>query len=204
MVPVVAPARTRSGVTVLIATHPARQTSGLINRTLLSVTSQTLQPRAILVHNDLDCLGAGPNRRWLLSKVDTEWIAWIDSDDEWTDPEHLAKLMRVAEETGSVYVYSWMNGNDPLGHFGIPFDPCNPHHTTMNVLVRTDIAREVSFQDNQIGPYANEDWAFITGIAAIACERGLKMTHLPERTWTYHSGSYNSSGQPGQGDARVP
>jgi hypothetical protein len=193
----------RPGITVLIATHPARQSSGLLGRALLSVVHQTLQPRAILVNNDLDARGAGPNRRWLLSKVDTEWIAWLDSDDEWTDPEHLAKLMRVAQETDSVYVYSWFHGNDPLGHFGLPFNPCTPHHTTMNVLVRTDIAREVGFQDNQIGPYANEDWGFITGIAAIACERGLRMTHLAERTWTYHQAGQNSSGQPGQGDARV-
>lgn len=193
----------RHGITVLIATHPARQENGLINRTLLSVTHQTLQPSAIHICNDLDHRGAGANRRRLLKMVDTQWIAWIDSDDEWTDPEHLSKLMRVAEETDSVFVFSWMYGNDPLGHFGLPFNPCTPHHTTMNVLVRTDIAREVGFQDNQIGPHANEDWGFITGIAAIACERGLKMTHLAERTWTYHAGSHNSSGQPGQGDARV-
>lgn len=203
--PAVAPgldlARTRPGITVCVATHPARQPSGLINRALLSVTQQTLQPATIIVNNDLDRRGAGWNRRHLLAMVRTEWIAWIDSDDEWTDPEHLSKLMMVAEHTDSVFVYSWMHGNDPLGHFGIPFNPCTPHHTTMNVLVRTDIAREVGFQDNQIGPYANEDWGFITGVAAIACERGLKMTHLAERTWTYHAGSYNSSGQPGQGDA---
>lgn len=204
MVPVVAPARARSGVTVLIATHPARQSSGLINRALISVTAQTYQASAIYVCNDLERQGAGANRRRLLAKVDTEWTAWIDSDDEWTDPEHLGKLMRVAVETDSIFVYSWFHGNDPLGHFGLPFNPCTPHHTTMNVLVRTEIAREVGFLDNQTGPYANEDWGFITGIAAIACERGLKMTHLAERTWTYHQAGQNSSGQPGQGDARVP
>jgi hypothetical protein len=191
----------RPGITVLIATHPARQTSGLINRALISVTSQTMQPSAILVCNDLDKQGSGPNRRRLLSLVDTEWIAWLDSDDEWL-PEHLEKLYRVAVETDSIYVFSWMHGNDPLGHFGLPFNPCSAHHTTMNVLVRTDIAREVGFQDNQEGRHANEDWGFITGVAALACERGLKMTHLAERTWHYHAGPYNSSGQPGQGDAR--
>lgn len=191
----------RPGITVLIATHPERQTSGLINRAFASVAAQTLQPVTIIVNNDLERQGAGANRRRLLSLVDTEWIAWLDSDDEWL-PGHLEKLYRVAIETDSIYVYSWMHGNDPLGHFGIPFNPCAAHHTTMNVLVRTDIAREVGFQDNQIGPHANEDWGFITGVATLACERGLKMTHLAERTWHYHAGSFNSSGQPGQGDAR--
>jgi hypothetical protein len=99
-------------------------------------------------------------------------------------------------------VFSWFFGNDPLGHFGLPFNPCTPHHTTMNVLVRTDVAREVGFNLNEVGPFANEDWGFITGVAKLACERGLKMTHLAERTWTYHQHGQNSSGQPGQGDAR--
>ena len=189
------------GITVLIATHPERQTSGLINRALISATQQTLQPSAILVCNDLDRLGAGANRRRLLSLVDTEWIAWLDSDDEWM-PEHLEKVMRVATETDSVFVYSWFHGPDPLGHFGLPFNPCTPHHTTQNYLVRTDIAREVGFPDNAPGPFANEDWATIIGIAALACERGLPMTHLAERTWFYHQQGQNSSGQPGQGDAR--
>lgn len=191
----------RPGISVLVATHPERQTSGLINRALLSVTAQTLQPSAILVCNDLDKLGAGPNRRRLLSLVDTTWIAWIDSDDEWL-PEHLEKLMRVAEETNSMFVYSWFHGPDPLGHFGLPFNPCTPHHTTMGILVKTSIAQEVGFPDNAEGPFANEDWAFITGIAKLACERGIAMTHLAERTWTYHQHGQNSSGQPGQGDSR--
>jgi len=189
------------GITVCIATHPSRQTSGLVIRAFASAAAQTMQPEAILVHNDTGRHGAGWNRRQLLNLVRTEWVAWLDSDDEWM-PYHLEKLHRVAVETDSVYVYSWFHGGDPLGHFGLPFNPCTPHHTTMNVLVRTDLAKEVGFNDNAVGPYANEDWGFITGVAKLCCERNLKMTHLAERTWTYHQGHGNSSGQPGQGDAR--
>ena len=189
------------GITVCIPTHPARFASGLLKRALDSVLTQTLKPERILILNDAAREGVGVIRQRLLDDVRTEWVAWIDSDDEWM-PEHLEKLMRVAEETDSVYVFSWMHGADPLGHFGLPFNPCTPHHTTMNVLVRTDIAKEVGFQPNQHGPFANEDWGFITGVAKLACERGLKMTHLAERTWTYHVGHGNTSGQPGQGDAR--
>lgn len=201
--PVVAPApsRLRPGITVCIAAHPARfQGPRLLGRALASVVAQTLAPAAVHVVNDLDRHGAGWTRRTLLDAVDTEWIAWLDSDDEWM-PEHLEKLHRVAVDTDSVYVFSWMHGADPLGHFGLPFNPCTPHHTTMNVLVRTDIAREVGFPDNATGRFANEDWAFITGVAKLACERGLKMTHLAERTWTYHMHGGNTCGQPGQGDA---
>lgn len=192
----------RPGISVCIAAHPARfRGPALLNRALASVVTQSLAPTAIHVVNDSDRYGAGWTRRTLLDYVDTEWIAWLDSDDEWM-PEHLEKLHRVAVDTDSVYVFSWMNGADPLGHFGLPFNPCTPHHTTMNVLVRTDIAKEVGFPDNAPGRFANEDWAFITGVAKLACERGLKMTHLAERTWTYHAHGQNTCGQPGQGDAR--
>lgn len=192
----------KPGISVCIAAHPARfRGPVLLNRALASVIAQTLLPVAVHVVNDVDRHGAGRTRRTLLDYVDTEWLAWLDSDDEWM-PEHLEKLHRVAVDTDSVYVYSWFHGGDPLGHFSLPFNPCTPHHTTMNVLVRTDIAKEVGFPDNATGPYANEDWAFITGVAKLACERGLSMTHLAERTWYYHQGHGNTSGQPGQGDAR--
>lgn len=190
----------RPGITVCIAAHPARLRSGLLARATASVYAQTLQPEVILICNDKDRKGAGWNRQMLLEMVDTEWIAWIDSDDYW-DPEHLEKLYRVAVETDSVYVFSWFHGNDPLGHMGLPFNPCTPHHTTMNVLVRTDIAKEAGFPDSAPGRFSNEDFAFIVSVAKIACERGLKMTHLAEKTWTYASGHGNSSGKAGQGDA---
>jgi hypothetical protein len=191
----------RPGITVAIACHPARVGNGLLQRALNSVTAQTLQPAAVVVVNDVEKKGAGWTRRQCLDLVHTEWLAWLDSDDEWL-PEHLEKLMRVAVETDSVWVFSWFHGMDPLGHFGRPFDPCHPHHTTMGVLERTEIAKEAGFPDSVPGPFSNEDWTHITAFAKICCERGLKMTHLAERTWHYHQGHGNTSGQPGQGDAR--
>lgn len=191
------------GITVCIPAHPARYRSGLLYRAFKSVVNQTLQPERIMVLNDRDREGVGVIRQRLLDQVKTEWTAWIDSDDEWL-PEHLEKLMRVATETGSVYVFSGYHAlTDPLGHFGIPFNPCTPYHTTMGILERTDLAKEVGFPPSaRHGSFSNEDWAHITGFAQLACERGLKMTHLAERTWTYHMGHGNTSGLPGQGDAR--
>lgn len=190
----------RPGITVAIASHPARVRGGLLARALMSVIAQTHVPEAIVVVNDSERRGAGWTRQTLLRNVDTEWIAWLDSDDTW-EPEHLSKLLHVAVETDAVFVYSWFHGGDPLGHFGLPFNPCQPHHTTMTHLVRTDIAQEVGFPDSAPGPFSNEDWAFITGVSALACERGLQMVHLAERTWTYNHHGLNTSGQPTQGDA---
>jgi glycosyl transferase family 2 len=190
----------RPGVTVCIASHPARTNTWLLPA-LQSVLNQTRQPDAILVVNDVDRHGAGWTRRTLLEAVHTEWIAWLDSDDEWY-PNHLEKILNHALETGSIFVFPWFDGGDPLGHFGLEFNPCTPHHTTMGHLVKTEIAKRVGFYDSQPGPFSNEDWLFIVGVAEIACREGLKMTHLPERTWYYRQAGQNSSGQPGQGDAR--
>lgn len=194
--------RLRPGITVCIAAHPVRLANGMLSRAFMSVCTQTLQPQAVLVANDISREGAGHTRQLLLDQVTTEWTAWLDSDDEWL-PEHLEKLMRVATETDSVWVFSYFHGPDPLGHFGRPFNPCTPHHTTMGVLERTDLAKEVGFPPSEQGSnFSNEDWAHITGFARLACERDLKMTHLAERTWTYHQGHGNSSGLPTRGDAR--
>jgi len=190
----------RPGITVCIASHPARTKTWLMPA-LQSVLNQTRQPDAILVVNDIGAQGAGWTRRTLLEAVQTEWIAWLDSDDEWY-PEHLEKCLNHALETGAVYVYPWFDGGDPLGHFGLPFNPCTPHHTTMGHLVKTEIARRVGFYDSQPGPFSNEDWLYIVGISEIACREGLIMSHLPERTWYYRQAGQNSSGQPGQGDAK--
>ena len=209
--PVVEPVPTRvilraaltPGITVCIPAHLARFKSGLLKRALDSVVAQTLSPDRILVLNDVGREGVGVIRQRLLDQVTTEWTAWIDSDDEWS-PEHLEKLHRVAVETSSVYVFSGYHAlTDPLGHFGIPFNPCSPYHTTMGILERTDLAKEVGFPPSAShGQFSNEDWAHITGFAKLACERGLRMTHLAERTWTYHMGHGNTSGLPRQGDAR--
>lgn len=174
----------------------------MIERALASVLAQTKQPDAIIVHNDTERLGAGRARQRLLDQVQTQWLAWLDSDDEWL-PHHLASLYKVAVETDSVWVYSWFYGGDPLGHFGIPFNPCSPHHTTMGILERTDIAKEAGFCETQDGPYSNEDWYHIVRFSEICCARGLKMTHLAERTWHYHQTGQNSSGKPTQGDAQI-
>lgn len=192
----------RPGITALIAAHPARFTNGMVGEAFNSAMTQTMQPDTIIVVNDLERAGAGRTRQKLLRMVETEWVAWLDSDDSWY-PNHLEDLYRVATETDSVYVFSWFDGsNDPLGHFGLPYNPCTPHHTTITALVKTELLHEVGCPDNQAdGRYANEDWAMITGVAKLACERGLKMTHLPKRTWHWRIQGQNSSGRPGQGDA---
>lgn len=191
----------REGITALIAAHPQRLSNGMVNAAFASAVAQTLQPDTIVVVNDLERAGAGRTRQKLLRSVETTWLAWLDSDDTWY-PNHLQDLYTAAVETDSVFVYSWFDGGDPLGHFGRPFNPCTPHHTTITFLARTDIAQEVGFPESaQNSSFSNEDYYHILGFSKICCERGLRMTHLPIRSWAYNQQGQNTSGLPGRGDA---
>lgn len=193
----------RPGITVLVACHPERMANGLLMETLASITRQTLQPDTVIIVNDTERAGAGRTRQKLLRMVETEWIAWCDSDDLLM-PNHLEKLHNHAQETGAVFVNAWFNAPfDPLGHFGKPLDPCNPHHTTITFMVKTEIAQEIGFRESlRDSNFSEEDWDHISRIAAYCCENDLKMSHLAERTWWWRQQGQNTSGlfRPGHGD----
>lgn len=198
----------RPGVTACIVAHPARFNltggggNGKLNRALQSVMRQNRQPDAIIVVNDIGREGAAAMRQRILDMVDTEWLAWLDSDDEWY-PEHLEALMQVATATGAQFVFPYFDApSPPFDHFGIPFDPATPYHTTITFLIRTDLARRVGFStDAAIPGYANDDWAHILGVCKIMADEGIPAVALAERTWYYHMDGLNSCGVPGQGDA---
>lgn len=199
----------KPGITACIAVHPQRLRNGKLARALASAAAQTLQPASIVVGNDVDRRGAAWNRQNILDQVGTEWMAWLDSDDEWL-PQHLQHLWEVAQSAPDIgFVYSWfepVGGSDPLGHFGLPFNPATPHHTTITFLVRTELAKRVGFGDAYLTVtperrHGGEDWLHIVGLCQIAVAEGWRMIHLPERTWRWHMDGGNSSGVPGQGDA---
>lgn len=193
------------GVTVVVPTHPARVRNGMTKRAVGSVLGQTLPAAAIVVEQDLARAGAAPTRHSGLMKVTTEWVAFLDSDDQFK-PDHLAELMRCAEETGATYIYSWYEpvgfGSDPLPHFGKPFDPLNPTQTTITTLVRTELAQAVGFREPPAGALINgerygEDFQFT--VECIAA--GARIVHHPRRTWLWNAHGLNTSGQPNRGDA---
>lgn len=194
-----------SDVTVAIPAHPARVHNGMLHRALDSVWYQTLLPDQVSLAIDIRHEGAAKTRQRALDAVNTRWVAFLDSDDK-LKPQHLQALTEVADRLNAAFVYSWFDPigmSDPLGHFGKPFDPRAPHHTTMTVLVETELAKEVGFIEPERGAtVGNEDWWFILGVSKLAVERGLLMTHLAERTWEYHYHGNNTSGMPHLGDAQ--
>jgi hypothetical protein len=131
-----------------------------------------------------------------------DWVAFLDDDDEFL-VHHLEILVEAAHRERADYVFSYFvrkQGGDPLGHFGKRFDPRKPHHTTMTVLVRTELAKSVGFLNhpNANDSWPGEDWRFTLGCV----EQGAHIVHHPEETWIWHRHGGNTSGLVGRGDAR--
>jgi glycosyltransferase involved in cell wall biosynthesis len=183
-------------VSVVVPYHPARVTNGMLARAVASVNAQTA-PHKLITVEDTERQGAAATRQRGLDTATTEWVAFLDSDDE-MDPDHIEQMLACAADTGADYVYPWfrvVGGSDPFPmFFGKPWDDAAPHCTTITILVRTELVREIGFH----GLY-NEDWNFTLGCVAA----GAKIVHLPRRSWTWHHhGSGNTSGMPDRGDAR--
>lgn len=198
------------GITVAIPAHPARVANGMLARAVESVWAQTLPVAAVSVAVDHGREGAWATRQRALDAVQTEWVAFLDSDDAFM-PHHLQVLME-AVWTGADYAFSWFvvrdaygneqPGWDPLGHFGKPWNPADPHQTTITTLVRTELAKQVGFksppeQELIHGQRLGEDFAFTLG----CMNAGGKIVHVPQKTWWWSHHGRNSSGTPGQGDA---
>jgi glycosyltransferase involved in cell wall biosynthesis len=211
-------------VSVIIAAHPARARNGMLAEATMSVCSQTQPPDALHVIIDHDGLGAPATRQRALDHVDTEWVAFLDSDDVFM-PRHLELLTAHAVKTGADYVYSWFriiqqfgngarkeimwtpedgDGVFPPGHYLNEFDPNDPIETTITVLVRTELAKQVGFRPLDRGQInTGEDRAFTLDCLAA----GAKIVHLRRFTWWWRhhwlpgGGKGNTSGHANQGDA---
>ncbi len=190
----------KPGVTAVIPFHPARELNGMLQRAAASVRAQTY-PTELVLARDVHAAGAAVTRNHGMAEVETEWTAFLDSDDT-MDPGHIAALVACAAETGADYVYPWfrvVGGSDPFPmFFGRPWDDAAPHSTTITILVRTGLAREVGFSSDPAWPGGGgEDWMFTLGCVAA----GAQIVHLPKISWTWEHGSHNTSGMPGRGDA---
>lgn len=187
-------------ITVVISTIPER--ADLLARAVRSVAVQTLKPSKIFIALDNEFLGAAYTRNKAIKDVSTEWIAFLDDDDEFM-PEHLEKLYGHAMNTNADFVHSWfevVGGIDPFPYqFGMKFE--KQSQTTITVLVKTEVAKAVygfARSDSLIpedlkeinGNLAGEDFHFASKIY----DAGYKMEVLQEKTWLWHHDSRNTSG----------
>lgn len=191
-------------VTVCIPSIPPR--AALLTRALQSVFDQTVQPVMTNVHVDTDRLGAAINRDLTVGVADTEWLAFLDDDDELL-PQHLEKLLACAKKTGADLVFPWftvVGGTDPFPQWEeLAWDDAAPRQVPITFLVKTAAYREVggfSYEWDSSqgtdpgvdsdGNRAGEDYRFALRLVTA----GKKIVHLNTRTWLWHHDSGNTSG----------
>lgn len=180
-------------VTVAIPTIPPRVGSDL-RSAIGSVLAQTLPAHALSIAVDVDREGAALTRQRALDGVTTEWVAFLDDDDVYY-PAYLETCARLAVEHLADVVYTWFDGNDPFPmHRGRQWNPDDPHHLTMTLFVRTELAKKVGFTsyhpDGWMLP--QEDWQFILGLR----DAGAKFVGTGEVLWHYTVNGRNTSGRP--------
>lgn len=187
-------------ITVCVATIPPR--AKMLRRALASVVEQTLSPAEILVEYDHHHDGPAAVRNRMLDKVSTEWVAWLDDDDQ-LRPQHLELLRAFADEAGADVVYPWFEvvssrstpGWDPLGRFGVPFDAAElreRNYIPVTLLARTKLVIEAGgFVNRSDGDATCEDWGCWLGLL----DAGATFAHLPVRTWIWNWHDGNTSGR---------
>lgn len=186
--------------TVVIPTVPSRQR--MLEQAVASAAAQT-EPCKIVVALDSQFTGryrqggAARTRNQGLERVDTEWVAFLDDDDA-LYPEHVAKCLALADETGADLVYPWFDGQTSRGVLygqwngkleepeGREFGPEQKAYLReignfipVTVVAKTEAIRHAGAFPLDVDC---EDWHCWNRML----DNGAKFVHLPERTWRYN------------------
>jgi hypothetical protein len=188
-------------ISVVIPTIPPRAKK--LRQAITSTLGQTLAPASIIIEIDHGHEGPAIVRNRALAKVTTEYVAFLDDDDQFR-ANHLELLHRCVEEHDADLVYPWFDvvssrttpGWDPLGMFGVPFDReaiRQRNFIPVTVLARTKLLVAAGGFVNRSEVDATcEDW----GCWLAMLDAGAKFVHLPERTWIWNWHDGNTSGLP--------
>lgn len=168
-------------ISVVIPTIPARAEE--LVRAVASVHSQAYPVADVHIVPDDHGEGAEATRNRGLGLVQTEFVAFLDDDDE-LKPYHLRACARHMALTDADVVYPGFDGDDPTGMFGKAFDPLlllRHNYIPVTVLARIELVRSVggfeAHPDENGDPC--EDWGLWLKLLAA----GAKFSHLPQRTW---------------------
>lgn len=192
----------------------------MLMRALGSVLNQSRPADQIIVSVDNECIGSAANRNRALESATSDWVAFLDDDDE-LFPTHLEHLLAHAEETGADLVYPWFEGINAEGIFTVPEQSYAPEsycqivqvspegkrfdglleetiRTTGNFIPVTVLVRRELIQSTggfiplgEPGTDQCDDW----GAWKALLEAGAKFSHLPERTWRWHGHPHHTSGR---------
>jgi hypothetical protein len=177
----------------------------LLGRARASVAAQKRPADAHVIMVDHEHNGPGPTRNAALALVETEWVAFLDDDDELL-PHHLRALEKMTYWSAADVIYPlgrYVTGDDPLRQMGVPFDAGRlraGNFIPVTVLARTAAVRAVGGfptpdESPRMGPQPCEDW----GLWLRMIDNGSRFAPLHQVTWLCHThtGPYgNTSGTP--------
>lgn len=185
-----------AGITVIIATVPPRWR--MLACAVESVGRQTHLPDKILIEYDLAHEGPAPTRNRAIEKVDTEWCANLDDDDELL-PNHLTDCLDMAAQTGADVVYPSYESKGKA-HISPQFDRVGLKHSNFIptcVLMRSSLLHEVGGYPlagaiPKISNHPCEDWGLYQRLA----DAGAHFEALSTVTWRYNRHERNYGGFP--------
>lgn len=171
----------------------------MLQRAMASVAAQRLLPDGIIVAYDLDEQGSAATRQRAMMQVNTEWIAFLDDDDELL-PQHLKVLKQEADVHKADIVWSWYRvkgGRDPIPrHRGRQWNPNSPHLFPITSLVRTELAQQCSFIPNGEPTKKRNVSGDDRRLHRQLSNLGAKFHHTAQITWHWHHHGENTSGLP--------
>lgn len=162
-------------VTVVTATIPGRE--DYLARAEASILAQTVACEWA-VCRDESGRGSAWARNTAAATADTEWLAFLDDDDELL-PDHVAWLLQGAQSADVVYSLPHPDGKTP------PVGPYNPVRLRAgNYIPVTALVRRSLFE--QVGGFPDvyaEDWALWLALTDV----GARFRFVPVATWIYHT-----------------
>lgn len=183
-------------ITVCIPSIP-RRSQLLTSRAIPSVASQTAPVSSIAVVVDTNRTGAWETRNKTLDMATTEWVGFLDDDDELL-PHHFQSLLTAAHQNDADVVWGWfkvIGGTDPFPtHRGRQWDVDNPHIFPITCLIRRSLIKESGARFapdiHNLGDWRAQDFPFWEALH----KAGGKFLAIPDVTWNWYHHTSNTSG----------
>ena len=185
-------------VSVCIPSIPTRSDL-LKSRALSSVLTQTYSVSEICISLDIKKEGAWENRNNAIKMANSEWIAFLDDDDEFL-PHHIGTLLTAAHEQQADVVWGWFDvigGTDPFPiNKSREWDINNPHIFPITCMVRRSLILDANAKfmpdNHNHGAWEQQDFPFWKSIH----DAGGKFLAIPDTTWNWYHHRANTSGLP--------
>lgn len=193
--------RPEADVTVVIPTIAPRHE--MFQRAVDSVRQQTLAPKMGVAEFDADRTGSAATRNRALAKVETEFVLWLDDDDQLMP--HAVQLLVEAQQATGADVVSGAAWIPQLAGHAEPTKPTPPgwvpaevvqerSRLTVTALMRTELVRAVGGFERRRCPATDmelDDYGLYWKLA----EAGATFWRIPETVFVWNVHGANTSGR---------